>query len=119
LNLLPHNVVMIDDNPVERAAIREQLPEVRVCVLGSHPYYLKRILLWAPETQQGVTSQESARKTDLVRAQLQREEVRTTLSHEQFLQALELTVSISIIRDANDCSCIAHPSCLTKRISST
>ena len=37
-----------------------------------------------------------------MRAQLQREEVRTTLSHEQFLQALELTVSISIIRDAND-----------------
>ncbi|MGB2635618.1 MAG: HAD-IIIC family phosphatase [Candidatus Acidiferrum sp.] len=100
VNLLPRNVVMIDDNPAERAAIREQLPDVRV--LGSHPYYLKRILLWAPETQRSVTSQESACKADLVRAQLQREDVRKTMSHEQFLQTLELAVSISIIRNAND-----------------
>ena len=53
VNLRPENVVMVDDNPVERAAIQEQLPGVRV--LGSHLYYLKRVLLWSSETQQYVT----------------------------------------------------------------
>lgn len=100
VNLLPRNVVMIDDNPAERAAIGQQLPGVRV--LGSHPYYLKRILLWAPETQQNIASQESASKTELVRGQLQREDVRKNLSHEQFLQTLELVVSVSVIRRADN-----------------
>ncbi len=57
VNIRAENTVMVDDNPVERAAIQEQLPGVRV--LGSHLYYLKRILLWSPETQQSVITQES------------------------------------------------------------
>lgn len=100
VNLRPCNVVMVDDNPVERAAIREQLPEVRV--LGSHPYYLKRVLLWAPETQQPASTQESRNKTEMLRAQLQRESVRETLSQQEFLQSLNLCVSVSRIRDTKD-----------------
>jgi FkbH-like protein len=100
VNLRAENVVMIDDHPVERATIRAQLPGVRV--LGSHPYYLKRILLWSPETQQAVTTRESAEKTDMVRGQLQRETARTRLSQEEFLQTLNLAVSISRIRDTRD-----------------
>ena len=49
VNLRPQNVVMVDDHPVERAAIRQQLPGVRL--LGSQLYYLKRVLLWSSETQ--------------------------------------------------------------------
>jgi FkbH-like protein len=100
VNLRAENVVMIDDHPVERAAICEQLPGVRV--LGSHPYYLKRILLWSPETQRAVTTQESAEKTDMVRGQLQRETARTRLSQEEFLRTLNLSVSICRIRGTRD-----------------
>ncbi len=60
MNLRPENAVMIDDNPVERAAIQAALPGVRV--LGRHLYYLKRILLWSSETQRSVITRESAEK---------------------------------------------------------
>ncbi len=100
VNLLPKNVVMVDDNPAERASIQAGLPGVRV--LGSHLYYLKRVLLWAPETQQPVITHESSRKTEMVQAQLERESVRRTLSHEEFLQSLRLHVEVSILRDTGD-----------------
>jgi FkbH-like protein len=97
VNLRPQNAVMIDDHPVERAAIQAGLPGVRV--LGSHLYYLKRILLWSPETQQPVITREAGRKTEMVHAQLQRESARTTLSHQEFLQTLGLRVSLSVLHD--------------------
>lgn len=100
VNILPQNAVMIDDNPVERASVGAGVPGVRV--LGSHPYYLKRILLWAPETQQPAITSESSRKTEMVQAQLERESVRRRMSHEEFLQSLRLHVSVSILHDTND-----------------
>jgi len=100
VNLRPQNAVMIDDHPVERAAIQAELPGVRV--LGSHLYYLKRILLWSAETQRPVITQESARKTEMVQAQLEREAARKTLSHQEFLQTLGLRVSISVLHDTKD-----------------
>jgi FkbH-like protein len=100
VNLRPQNVVMVDDHPVERSAIQQQLPGVRV--LGSHIYYLKRILLWAPETQTPVITMESGNKTVMVQAQLERDVVRKTLSLEEFLQKLDLRVSISRILNLKD-----------------
>jgi len=100
VNLRPQNTVMIDDNPVERAAIQAGLPGVRV--LGRHPYYLKRILLWSAETQQRAITSESTRKTEMVHAQLQRESARKEMSREEFLQTLQLRVSLSVLRDTKD-----------------
>ena len=100
VNLRPQNVVMVDDHPVERSAIRQQLPGVRV--LGRHLYYLKRILLWAPETQTPALTLEAGAKTVMVQAQLQRETARKTLTQEEFLQTLKLRVSLFRIRDSRD-----------------
>jgi FkbH-like protein len=100
VNLRPQNVVMVDDHPVERSAIQQQLPGVRV--LGSHLYYLKRVLLWSAETQTPVITAESAGKTAMVQGQLQREAVRKTLSHEEFLKTIGLRVSFNRIRDLKD-----------------
>ena len=100
VNLRPQNAVMIDDNPVERAAVEAGLPGVRV--LGQHLYYLKRVLLWSAETQQRAITEESSRKTEMVHAQLQRETVRKSLSHEEFLQTLQLRVTLSVVRDTKD-----------------
>jgi FkbH-like protein len=100
VNLRPQNVVMIDDNPAERAAIQAELPGVRV--LGSHLYYLKRILLWSSETQQSVMTRESGQKTEMIHAQLQRESERRKLSHEEFLQTLRLRVTLSVIQTTKD-----------------
>jgi FkbH-like protein len=100
VNLRPQNTVLIDDNPVERASVQAGVPGVRV--LGSHLYYLKRVLLWSAETQQPVITQESGRKTEMIHAQLQRESVRKTLTHTEFLETLQLRVSLSVIRDTKD-----------------
>jgi FkbH-like protein len=100
LNLRPRNAVMIDDNPVERAAIQAGMTGVRV--LGRHPYYLKRILLWSAETQQRMITGESSRKTEMVHAQLERESARKTLSHEEFLNTLNVRVAVSVLEDTKD-----------------
>ena len=100
LNLRQHNAVMIDDHPGERAEVQSRLPSVRV--LGSHPYYLKRILLWSSETQKCAITGESERKTEMVRAQLQRKSVRKALSNEEFLQTLQLRASVSGLRDTSN-----------------
>jgi FkbH-like protein len=100
LNLQPGNAVMIDDNPAERAAVQAAWPKVRV--LGKHLYYLKRVLLWSAETQQRVISAESARRTEMMHAQLRRDSVRRELPQEEFLQSLNLRASISRVRSTSD-----------------
>ena len=100
VNLRPQNAVLVDDNPVERAAVQTRLPGVRV--LGSQLYYLKRILLWSAETQSPAITAESTRKTEMVHGQLQRESARKMLSQEEFLQTLELRVSVSVLRHTRD-----------------
>lgn len=92
LNLLPRNAVFIDDNPAERAAMRAAFPDLRV--LGRYPYYLRRILLWAPETQVPRISDEAARRTEMVRAQLARGVDEASMSREDFLHGLGLRVRL-------------------------
>lgn len=91
---------MIDDNPVERASIAVEMPGVRV--LGSHVYYLKRILLWSAETQHSSITPESGRRTELIQAQLQRDLDRKRLSHQEFLQSLRLRVTLSVLQTTED-----------------
>ena len=100
LNLRPQNVVMIDDHPVERAAVQAALPKVRV--LGQHPYYLKRVLLWAAETQTASISAESTVRTQMVQAQIKRESARRELAPSQFLATLQLEASISRLVSTRD-----------------
>ncbi len=90
--LLPRSVVFIDDNPRERAEIQEAYPDVRV--LGSHPYYVRRILLWSPETQVAVVTAESEHRTEMMLAQVQRESARRQLSREEFLEQLQIAVRV-------------------------
>ena len=84
VNVLPRNVVFIDDNPAERAAMKSAFPQMRI--LGRHPYYLRRILLWSSETQVASITEESGNRTEMVKAQLERESVRKTISREDFLR---------------------------------
>jgi FkbH-like protein len=98
VNLTARSVVFIDDNPVERAAMRAAFPDMRV--LGKYPYYLRRILLWAPETQVVSVTTESRRRTEMIRAQIQRETQRKALSREEFLLTLGVKVKVLVIADA-------------------
>jgi len=99
-NLLPGSVVFVDDNPVERAAMQAHFPEMRI--LGEHPYYLRRIVLWSPETQVRAITGESAKRTQMVRAQILREQTRKVMSRDEFLATLGLKVNVEIIASERD-----------------
>jgi FkbH-like protein len=92
VNLLPGNVVYIDDNPAQRAEIKAAFPAIRV--LGGNPVTWRRLLLWSAETQTPAITDESAARTEMVRAQVAREETRQSLSREEFLASLKVQVTL-------------------------
>ncbi|MCA8062677.1 MULTISPECIES: HAD-IIIC family phosphatase [unclassified Burkholderia] len=99
-NLLPRNVVFIDDNPVERAAVAEAFPGMRV--LGSDIYRLRRVLLWSGETQVAHVSDESGRRTEMIQAQIKRENARAKMSRDEFLQSLQVKVTVHHVTNTSD-----------------
>jgi FkbH-like protein len=90
-NLLPKNVVFVDDNPVERAAVAASFPDLRI--IGADPYAVRRILLWSPETQVATVTSESSRRSEMIQAQVIRETARKTLSREEFLNTLNVEIT--------------------------
>jgi FkbH-like protein len=101
VNLLPGNVVFIDDNPVERAQMQAAFPAIRT--LGANPFHIRRILLLAPETQTLAVTAESTQRTAMVQAQIARETDRASLSLETFLDQQEVKMRLLRIAD------MAHP----------
>jgi len=95
MNLLPRNVVFIDDNPVERAAMQAAFPAMRV--IGRYPYYLRRVLLWSAETQVAGVTAESGRRTEMIQRQFEREGKRKELSRDDFLRDAAPNVTMAEI----------------------
>jgi HAD superfamily phosphatase (TIGR01681 family) len=65
VNVLPGSVLFVDDNPAERAAVKAAFPDIRV--MGASLVHWRRILLWAPELQQPVITDESSQRTEMIR----------------------------------------------------
>ena len=97
LSLTQKSAVFVDDNPVEREAVKAALPGVRT--IGSNPFLTRRILLWSPETQIASRTEESKRREDMLHSQLQRERQRISMSHDDFLETLETSLSIWELTD--------------------
>ena len=95
VNVLPSSTVFIDDNPVERAAIEAAFPGIRT--LGADLYGIRRTLLWSAETQVPFISDESGRRTEMIRAQVVREETRKMVSRAEFLDNLDIRVTTNVI----------------------
>ena len=100
VNILSRNVLYIDDNPAQRADIQASFPEIRV--LGGAPYSWRHILLWAAEMQGVNITNESVRRTEMVQAQVKREEERQNVSPEQFLESLNIVIHSTIVRNTTD-----------------
>ncbi|TVV73218.1 HAD-IIIC family phosphatase [Sphingomonas solaris] len=99
-NVLPESVIFIDDNPVERAAVEAAFPQIRT-MGGSHLEW-RRTLLWSAETQTVTISSESARRNDMIKAQIVREDARASLSREAFLASLGVRVTLDFIDRDDD-----------------
>lgn len=80
----------IDDHPVERERVRQALPAVQV--LGEDPFALRHILLTDPAFQVLKVTEESAARTDLVKAQLTRERG-LAAGGDDFLASLEVVTT--------------------------
>jgi len=96
VNVLPRNVVFVDDNPAERAAMKASFPEMGM--MGGHPYYMRRALLWSAETQVAALTEESAARTQMVQAQLERESTQQSMDHSEFLALAAPSVDCFWIR---------------------
>lgn len=99
-NILPESVVFIDDNPVERASVSAAIPGIRT--LGQNPYLTRSILLWSAETQVRQITEESARRTEMMKLQEIREADKQMMSRSEFLKSLNLNVSLHEIHNVSD-----------------
>jgi FkbH-like protein len=96
VNLLPGNVVFVDDNPAERARMQAAFPQMRI--IGGNPFTIRRILLQSPQTQVVSVTAESRDRTRMVQAQVQRESERAGLSAEDFARQQDIRLTLSVLR---------------------
>jgi FkbH-like protein len=85
--------LFIDDHPVERERVRQQLPQVEVW--GEDPFALRRRLLTDPRLSPPRITEESAARTDTTKAQLSRGRQRADSPDEaSFLASLNVQTRI-------------------------
>jgi FkbH-like protein len=81
--------LFIDDHPVERDRVRQRLPDVEVW--GEDPFALRRRLLSDPRLQLPRLTDEAGARTDLVKAQLVRQRLRSeTLDEADYRASLNV-----------------------------
>jgi len=102
LNLGLQSVVFIDDNPVERARVRDALPEVLV------PEWPEDKLLYASTLRSlgcfdaPARSREDAERTELYSAERKRETLRVQVeSLDEWLKGLNIEARVAKVGDAN------------------
>jgi FkbH-like protein len=85
--------LFIDDNPVERDRVRQRLPEVEVW--GEDPFSLRRRLLNDPRLQIPVVTAEASSRSELVKAQIARQNLRSeTMDEAQYIEQLQIKCAI-------------------------
>lgn len=92
VNLLPSNAIFVDDNPVERAAVQEAFPDIRV--VGGSPLEWRRILLWSAETQTAKITNEAGARTEMIQAQIRRTTEEAGMDRASFLASLDLQIAM-------------------------
>jgi FkbH-like protein len=97
VNILPNSVVFVDDNPREIAEVSMSYPEIRY-VSGNH-FEWRRILLSSPETQVPVITGESANRTALIKAKIDRDVAAEALPREAWLESLSIELSAFRLAD--------------------
>ena len=100
-NLLAQNAVFIDDNPREIDEVKAHHPTIR-CLGGNH-YDWRRLILRAPQTQVPSITAESAKRTELVRARVEREVLSQSIPREEWLKSLNIEQRFYIVdSDVNE-----------------
>jgi FkbH-like protein len=98
-NILPSNVLFIDDNPHEIEEVKQAFPEIRT-LTGTQENW-RSVILWSAETQVAVVSEESTKRTQLVRAKQARDLGERGLNRDDYLRSLGIEVHFDVIRDSS------------------
>jgi FkbH-like protein len=102
LNLGLQSVVFIDDNPAERARIREALPEVFVPDWPDEKMLYAQALLSLNCFDASSVSNEDLKRTEMYVSEQQRKQLEVSLgSLDEWLGSLDLRVTIEELSDAN------------------
>lgn len=95
-------LVFVDDNPVEREAVRRQLPQVGVVELPRDASGYLRALADFPGLQSVALTEEDRRRTAQYQARTAAHEAATgAATREDFLAGLEMTATIEDLSEAN------------------
>jgi FkbH-like protein len=99
--------LFIDDHPIERDRVRKRLPVVEVW--GENPFALRRALLDDPRLQLPRITAETAARTDLVKAQLGRQQFRgETLDEAEYIASLNIQCRIERLGPGADFERVAE-----------
>nr|WP_306670510.1 HAD-IIIC family phosphatase [Acidithiobacillus ferrooxidans] len=98
-NILPQNIVVIDDNPRELDEISSGFPDIRN--LGTNPYLWRKAILTLPEFQTETVTNESANRTRLIQSSVERSKSITLKNKAQWLQNLGLVVTATRLFDSS------------------
>lgn len=95
LNLGIDSIAFLDDNPMERARVRSELPEVTVLELGDDPFTFASVVREAPELQRlELTSEDFERPRQYAEQRSRAEAMQSAPSLESFYWSLNQTVEI-------------------------
>ena len=102
LNLGPQSAVFIDDNPAERARVKESLPEVLVPDWPEDPLFYPATLLSLRCFELPSLSREDLDRTTMYLSETKRRELKkTTGSLEEWLARLGIRVQVEVLQAAN------------------
>jgi FkbH-like protein len=91
-NILPSNVLFIDDNPVERQMMHEVFPDM--LIMGKYMFYAKHVLHNSHFTNVDHVTNESIKRTELVKSSVQS---RNFISKNNDLKSLKIKALVSEI----------------------
>ncbi|MDB5711462.1 MAG: haloacid dehalogenase [Sphingomonas bacterium] len=96
LALNPDALVFVDDNPAERARVRQQFPEVAVPELPDDPALYASCLAAAGYFEMASLGADDLNRAEAYQNNARRAEIRKTIGdYDQYLQSLDMTLTVS------------------------
>ncbi|HEY1629860.1 MAG TPA: HAD family hydrolase [Rhizomicrobium sp.] len=100
LNLGLESFVFVDDNPAERARVRQELPLVAVPEVGDDPSYFPALVAASGYFDHLVLNAEDLGRAQSYESNARRAEIRATVgNYEEYLASLKMTMAIARFDD--------------------
>lgn len=101
LDIALDSIVFLDDNPVEREAIRQLLPEVEVLALPENPLGFRRVLAECTWFEPVALTTEDIKRTDQYRARAESSELRSRAENlEDYFKSLAMRARLQPVQES-------------------